>query len=118
MMKKSFFALFLVLASNAMAATGDPCGNGYAYVANADGYCCRKVAASSPTSSACVPPSQVVTVVSSYNTMFGRDQKACCTAGSSFQILPAAESGKCKENGGLEFLVNGKPYCCAKGSRI
>ncbi len=117
-MKKSFLALFVVLASNAMAATGDPCGNVFTYVANADGYCCRKVAANSGSSTSCVPPSQVVTVSATYSVSFARDSKACCEANASYPILSAADAEKCKMESAFQFLLNGKPYCCAKASRI
>ncbi|MBU6154420.1 MAG: hypothetical protein KGP28_08985 [Bdellovibrionales bacterium] len=66
----------------------------------------------------CLSPNQVVTVVASYNSLFNRDQKACCRFGSSFEIRTSSDIEKCKYNLGVEYLNQGKRYCCATVSKV
>ncbi len=119
-MKKMLIVSLLVsICSMSFAASGDPCGAGFTYVANSDGYCCRKVS-TTPTpsgSSACVPPSVPGTVTLSYTSTFSRDQKFCCDGGAFFVIGTTADADRCKNAAGVEFLMNGKKYCCSKPIR-
>lgn len=66
----------------------------------------------------CLSPNQVVTVTVSYSSLFNRDQKACCRLGSSFEIRTNADVEKCKYNLGVEYLNQGKRYCCATVSKV